>query len=248
MRWAGYRRVRRQVCRRVKKRLRVLNLPGVADYRSFLLAHPEEWQTLDGLCRISISRFYRNQGVFQHVEQALMPMLERRMLARGATGLRIWSIGCASGEEPYTLALLCAFRRQSGSYRTEIVATDADARLLERARRGCYPRSSLREIPTAWYTAFEEKDHGFCIKPEYRAMVEFQKQDIRTKTAGGVFDLILCRNLAFTYFALGLQSGIAKRLAQALVAGGYLLLGTHETLPETVSVLTRERSWLYRRR
>ena len=248
MRWSGYRRVRGQVCKRIRQRLRTLNLPGFADYRTFLLAHPEEWQALDALCRISISRFYRDQGVFQHVEQALIPKLEQRMLARGDPSLRIWSIGCASGEEPYTLALLCAFRRQPVPYRTEIVGTDADTCLLERARCGCYPRSSLREIPAAWYTAFEEKDDGFCIKPEYRAMVEFQEQDIRTKTAEGVFDLILCRNLAFTYFAPELQSAIEKRLAQTLVAGGYLLLGTHETLPEPLSVLAEESAWLYRRR
>ncbi len=112
MRWPGFRRVRGQVCKRLRRRMAELGLRDLADYRALLETHPEEWTRLDGLCRISISRFYRDQGVWRTLEREILPRLADRARARGETRLRIWSAGCASGEEPYTLALLFAFSHE----------------------------------------------------------------------------------------------------------------------------------------
>jgi chemotaxis protein methyltransferase CheR len=168
--------------------------------------------------------------------------------AHGDTRLRIWSAGCASGEEPYTLALVLALGRTRADCESEIVATDADPCLLRRAGRACYPESSLRELPTPWRTAFRQVGDELCLHPRYRESVRFLEQDIRRSQPDGRFDLILCRNLVFTYFQLSRQSGIAARLAEKLVPGGLLLLGSHESLPEPVPGLEREQAWLYRRR
>jgi chemotaxis protein methyltransferase CheR len=147
MRWAGFRRVRGQVCKRLRRRMADLGLRDPADYRALLKTHPEEWTRLDGLCRISISRFYRDQGVWRTLERELLPNPIDRARARGETRLRIWSAGCASGEEPYTLALLLALGEALRGCWPEILATDADPHLLERARRACYPETSLRDVP-----------------------------------------------------------------------------------------------------
>ncbi len=127
----------------------------------------------------------------------------------------------------------------------EILATDADPRLLTRARRACYPSSSLRELPATWRAAFEPWGEELCMKSAYRAPVRFLEQDIRRDVPDGRFDLILCRNLAFTYFEEQLQAVIARHLAGVLVPGGLLLLGSHESLPGVVPELVQERPSFY---
>jgi chemotaxis protein methyltransferase CheR len=249
MRWLGFRRVRRQVCKRLGRRMAELGLTELTEYRALLETHPQEWTRLDALCKISISRFYRDQGVWRTLEREILPHLTERARVRGETRLQIWSAGCASGEEPYTLALLFAFNHERLSEcAPEILATDTDLHLLERARRACYPASSLRRVPHSWRAAFERSDDGHCLPAEYRTPVRFLEQDIRREYPEGRFDLILCRNLVFTYFETSLQAEIAKRLAERLVADGMLLLGIHESLPEPVPMLVQERPWLYRKR
>ena len=249
LRWQGFRRVRRQVCKRLQRRINELQLDDVAQYRSLLAAGiaEAEWARLDAMCRISLSRFYRDQGVFQRLERELLPRLEDQALARGERRLQVWSVGCASGEEPYTLALMCAFTPALSRCEPDIIATDADPQLLARARHGCYPPSSLRGLPTAWRTAFEARDDEWCLQSKYREGVSFTEQDIREGSADGPFDLILCRNLVFTYFTPALQIDIGRRLARALVPGGFLLLGGHESLPEALPMLQAACPWLYRR-
>ena len=247
LRWDGFRRVRGQVCKRLRRRMAELGLKELADYRARLERDSGEWRILDGMCRISISRFYRDQGVWRHLAQEVLPRLAAQTQAGGESRLRIWSVGCASGEEPYTLALMFAFGETPQHCLPEILATDADPQLLARAQRACYPGSSLRELPSTWRAAFETSDNGFCLRPFYRKPVQFQVQDIRQDLPHGRFDLIICRNLVFTYFQAPLQAAIAEHLTELLVPGGYLLLGSHESLPEALPGLVLERPWLYRR-
>jgi chemotaxis protein methyltransferase CheR len=230
MRWAGYRKVRRQVCKRIDRRLHALGLPGIESYAGYLEAHPEEWKRLDAFCRISISRFCRDRGSFDLLEQEILPRL-----AEDVSGaLRCWSVGCASGEEPYSLRLVWAFCLQSRfpSVALKILATDADTGLLERARRACYPPSSLRELSRDWIErAFERSDGFYRLRSELRAGVELRCQDVRSELPEQSFHLVLCRNLVFTYFDEPLQRRCLASLAARLEPGGVLLVGAHESLP-----------------
>jgi chemotaxis protein methyltransferase CheR len=229
MRWSGFRRMRGQVCKRLRRRMAELGLAELTAYRALLETYPEEWIRLDGLRRISISRFYRDHGVWRTLEGEILPHLAERARVRGETRLRIWSAGCASGEEPYTQALLFAFSHGGlTECIPEILATDSDPHLLERARRACYPATSLRDVPDSWRAAFEPFGEEHCLRADYRRPVRFLEQDICHAFPEGLFDLILCRNLVFTYFETSLQAEIAKRLAARLTPGGYLLLGIHE--------------------
>lgn len=235
LRWPGYRKVRRQVCKRIARRLAELNLPDLAGYRDWLDTHPDEWPILDRLCWISISRFYRDRAVFQFLEQAVLPDLAGQALARGEQELRCWSAGCASGEEPYTLAILWHLRLapRFPALCLRVLATDADARAIERARQGCYPAKSLKDLPEEWNrAAFARSAEGFCLKPEYRDRVAFQPEDIRTTMPAGPFHLILCRNLAFTYFDEAAQRTALREIAERLAPGGALLIGKSEHLPD----------------
>lgn len=234
LRWAGFRKVRRQVYKRISRRLQELRLPSVAAYREYLDNHPHEWATLDKLCWISISRFYRDKGVFQELEREILPQLAELALDGREDTLRCWSAGCSGGEEPYTLAIVWQDRlaMRFPALDIRIVATDIDTQAIQRAERGCYRASSLKELPPEWRDrAFVPIGADLCIKDEYRRAVTFAVQDIRERAPERVFQLIFCRNLVFTYFDDELQRETMQRLAQSLCPGGALIIGSLESLP-----------------
>jgi chemotaxis protein methyltransferase CheR len=235
LRWAGFRRVRGQVCKRVRRRAQALGLPGLDAYRAHLTAEPDEWAVLERLARVTISRFCRDRAVFAALGEAVLPSLAAAARAEGRGAVRAWSAGCASGEEPYTVALVWRFRvapRAPGPG-LEIVGTDVDPALLERARAAEYAASSLREVPEAWRReAFAEDAGRFVLAAEHRRAVGFALHDVRAPPPPGPFDLVLCRNLAFTYLDAPGQRAVLDHLAGALRPGGALAVGLHEALPE----------------
>ena len=234
MRWQGFRKVRAQVCKRVARRMRQLDIENVADYRAYLTTHPQEWAWLDTLSHITISRFYRDQAVFAFLESDVLPALARRAADRPQGLLRAWSVGCACGEESYTLALMWKIRCQPRhpDVHLQIVASDADSKTIERARSACYPYSSIKHLPVTWHhEAFDQRCSLFCLKPEYRGAVRFMRQDVRTAQPDGMFDLVLCRNLVFTYFNQAQQRNILARIRRVIRPGGILVIGIHEDLP-----------------
>ncbi len=231
LRWAGYRKVRGTVCKRVRRRLRALGLDGLDAYRARLADDPDEWARLDALCRIPISRFYRDKATFDALGDRVLPDL-----ARAVTGgaVRCWSAGCASGEEAYTVALVWAFRCRTAfpDVTLSVLGTDADDVMLTRAEAGFYEHGSLRDLPAHWREqAFAPDGTRFRLRNEHRTHVSFERQDIRQAMPDGPFDLILCRNLAFTYFAAPVQTTVLDGLCERLTPGGALVIGGHERLP-----------------
>ena len=240
-RWPGFRKVRRQVHKRIDRRLGQLGLAGAQAYREYLESHPGEWQVLDSCCRISISRFYRDRGVFDHLDGEILPELARTAIRRGESEIRCWSAGCASGEEAYTLAILASAGRfaRFGGLRLRILATDVDEHLLQRARRGRYPASSLKDAPREWFAGpLLGSGQEYVVRAEIRAEVEFEKQDIRRRLPDGPFDLVLCRNLVFTYFDEPFQQQILRRIVDRIRPGGVLVTGKQESLPGVVEGLS----------
>lgn len=253
LRWQGFRKVRKRVYKRMVRRIQELGLSGLSAYRVHLDTRADEWAVLDGLCRIPISRFYRDRGVFQCLEEEVLPELGALAVHRGQTELGCWSIGCAAGEEPYTLAIV--WRLGPGlrlpDLPLRILATDVDPENLARARRGCYARSSLKDLPPAYLEqAFVPTAQEWCVGRVYREGVTFVEQDVRQAAPPGPFDLILCRNVAFTYFDEARQRNALRTIVERLVSGGALVVGRGETLPDGVPGLEvwSARSFIYRRR
>lgn len=233
-RWAGFRRVRRQVCKRLKRRIGELGLDDLPAYESFLEAHPDEWRTLDAMCRITVTRFHRDPRVWHALRSEVLPRLEREARARGERELRCWSAGCGSGEEPYTLNIVWRLgpARQERGLPLRITATDADERLIERAQRGVYKGTNLRTCPPDWVgIAFTSTPEGYAIREPFKEGVEFAVQDVRFGPPDGPFHLVLCRNLVFTYFDDDLQREVLEILEAGTVSSGCLVVGTHEALP-----------------
>jgi chemotaxis protein methyltransferase CheR len=234
LRWPGFRKVRRSIYRRLNRRLQTLQLVSLDAYRSYLEQHPHEWAELEALCRIPISRFYRDRGVFEFVEKEVLPHLANLVLAQGGNELRCWSAGCAGGEEPYTLAIIWKqrFASRFGTIHLRVIATDVDPVAIQRAERGQYQRSSLKELPAQWRTeAFAVCGEELRLKDEYRAAVDFAIQDIRHTLPQETFHLILCRNLVFTYFDETSQEKMLRNLTRKIMPGGALIIGKLETLP-----------------
>jgi chemotaxis protein methyltransferase CheR len=225
LRWKGFRKVRRQVCRRVRRRLDALGLADLDTYRAHIEAHPGEWAVLDGLTAITISRFARDRGVFEALAREVLPAL-----AADRDRLRAWSAGCASGEEPYTLALLAAERL--AGVQLDILATDVDANVLRRAEDAAYGWGSVKELPEEWRArGFVRRDGLYVLRPEYRQAVTLRRHDVREPPPEGPYDLVLCRNLAFTYHAREGQRMVLAHVAHAMRPGGALVIGAHESLP-----------------
>jgi len=241
LRWGGYRKVRQQVCKRLSRRIGELGLSGLPAYNNFLENHAEEWPILGSLCGITISRFYRDRSVFDMLRSTILPLLAERISGGGENELRCWSAGCCSGEEAYTLQILwkmSVIPHLNTNLPLRIIATDTDPAVLERARRGCYLESSLRDLPKEWREpVFSSSGTCYTVREPFRSDIEFARQDIREQYPDGPFHLILCRNLVFTYFEESLQREVLERITERLVPGGILVIGLHETIPKGVAAV-----------
>lgn len=237
MRWRGFRKVRRQVRKRLTRRMAELGIGALDSYRSRLEQHPEEWEILDRLCRITISRFYRDRGIFDRLRSTVLPELAEMVVRAGERELKVWSAGCASGEEPYTLTLIhhLELGARYPELRMRVTATDANPQVLERARRAIYAPASLKGLPTVWIDrAFKQQEAGLALSQELRAAVTFLQQDIRRQLPDwqSRFHLVLCRNLVLTYFDEEEQRRVMARVARCMARGGILVVGSHERVPE----------------
>jgi chemotaxis protein methyltransferase CheR len=247
--WPGFRRVRHQVCKRVRRRIDALGLNGFASYRARLETDPREWQVFDRCCHITMSRFFRDRGVFDCLRTSVLPTIAERARSEGRQA-RCWSAGCASGEEPYSVRILWNIEAATPGRNIElaIVATDVDESLLERARDGCYGRTSLREVrPELVPQAFAQTGSLFCIRQQYREGVMFLKQDLRSEAPPGPFDIVLCRNLALTYFAPVLRQKTLAMIAERLVTDGFLVVGAHEQVRNPRFVAAPGRPHIFRK-
>lgn len=230
---SGFRRVRGQICKRIRRRLHELGLHDLAGYRRYLQGTPDEWETLDSLCHITISRFCRDRRVFDWLRRRGLPELAAQSVMDGRNRLTCWCAGCAGGEEPYTLRIiwnLCLASRFKGM-RFEIVASDVDPVMLARARNAVYSVGSLRELPADLKDrAFVPEDQKFRLRDSFRSGTRFLQQDIRCEMPDGPFDLLLCRNLVFTYFAEPVQRKLLSRMSGRVRGGGFLIVGRDEKI------------------
>lgn len=238
MQWRGFRKVRGQVCKRLQRRIRQLEIEDLEGYRCYLQQHPEEWRCLDSMTRITISRFWRDRMVFRFLAGEVLPALAQQAQAQDCDSLKVWSAGAGGGEEPYTVALVWHLQLQTRfpGLRLEIVATDSDPNMLKRAENACYHYSSLKDLPAVWRDeAFILRDRSYCLKSAYRQGTVFMTEDIRETMPSDVFDLVLCRNLVFTYYDEALQRELLEGIKWKLKTRGSLVIGIHEHLPVNVT-------------
>jgi chemotaxis protein methyltransferase CheR len=219
----------RCIRRRIAKRLRLAGAEDIPGYVRRLQTDDDELDALLATLSIHVSRFFRNPDTFQILERDILPDLCRRAQAAGRRQLRLWSVGCASGEEAYSLALLVDELNPAG-LSTEILGTDVSAPVLNAAREGLYDQTRLTEVPPAVLQKYFRQEAGqYRLIERVRGMVRFERHNIMTAKRFPSADLILCRNVLI-YFSRAEQDRILSNFSEALSAEGVLVLGRSEVL------------------
>ncbi len=233
--WTGFRKVRGTVRKRLARRIRALKLPDLAAYRDRLASDPAEWSRLEAMCRIPISRFYRDKAVYDALADEVLPACAQAARSRKVPTVRVLSAGCASGEEPYTISLIWALRLAEAfpDVALQITALDVDDTMISRAGAACYAAGSLKDLPRDLReNGFEVVDGLYRLCDRFRRSVTLAQADIRQGLPDGPFDVILCRNTAFTYFDAAARQAVFADIDGKLCADGYVVIGSHESLPD----------------
>ncbi len=219
--------------RRIAVRMRAVGALSYADYVRVLDETPGEVERLMDALTINVTKFYRNPETWNLLAEKVLPELWAR--TRGER-LKVWSAGCASGEEPYTLAMLFAEEaaRRGEPHRLERVsidATDIDRVCLDRARLARYPSTAFSETPAALVTTYcRAEGTELRVIDRIRERVRVSRLDLTQEAPPAPpYDVIVCRNVVI-YFDRPTQERLFEAFERALVPGGFLVLGKVETL------------------
>ena len=218
--------------RRIAIRIRKSGCSSAAEYGEFLSRDEKELDNLIRVLTVHVSQFFRNPSMFLKLKEEVIPYLFRREHRDREERPVIWSVGCAGGEEPYSVAMLLEeyLAGHPSSMGADILATDIDAEILDTAHKGVYCAERLREVPVEvrnrWFTPENGK---FTLAQEIRDMVTFRRSDLYETAAYPECSLILCRNVLI-YLDRKHQEKILNGFADALGSGGILVLGKAETL------------------
>lgn len=218
--------------RRIAIRIRATRCATAEEYGELLRHNIDEMDLLLKVLTIHVSQFFRNPPTFEKLRTEIIPYLLKVRGSAERDRLTFWSVGCASGEEPYSLALILkdSFPAEVARDRVSILATDVDTTILNVARLGIYGDERLPEAPEAIKQRWFSREGGkYHLLPEIKAMVEFKKSDLSCRDSFPESDLILCRNVLI-YFERRQQEKILNGFADVLRKGGILVLGKSETL------------------
>ena len=232
--FSGYKQP--SLIRRVASRMRAAGAEDCVKYLAYLDEHPVEYTALFDSILINVTGFFRDDAAWGYVRDALLPKLLASKPAEEP--VRVWSAGCASGEEVYTLAMLFAEAVGPGAFcrRVTLYATDVDEAALTQARQGAYNDEDLESVPAAFRTRyFETTGSRHVFRPDLRSGIVFGRQDVLRDAPISCVDLLVCRN-TLMYFDTEAQGRIVARFRMALVEAGYLFLGKAELIPAHTDV------------
>src|SRR6266700_1605776 len=219
------------ILRRIGRRMTITHNRTMSDYLEYLKTHPEEVGELVKAFLINVTQFFRDAEAFTYLRREILPDFIVKGRARDRV-LRFWAAGCATGEEPYSLAMLITemLGEELSDWSVKIFATDLDEAAISFARRGVYTENLLKGLPAEYSSRFfEHTEHGYRIAKALRQMVIFGQQDLSRSAPFPRIDLVLCRNVLI-YFTPELQDYVLNQFAFSLSPGGYLFLGKAETV------------------
>ena len=217
--------------RRIAVRMRARGVHRYADYAVVLDGDAAEYEKLLDALTINVTKLWRNPETWNAIERVVAPAL----LTRTDRPLRVWSAGCASGEEPYSIAM--AFLNAAATMgdpararRVQVVGTDIDARSLDAARTATYDEAAFVDMPAGMRDRWFEPGSPARVAAAVRALVTVERRDLLEQAPPpGPWHLIVCRNVII-YFDRASQERLFHQFHDALVPGGFLVLGKVETL------------------
>src|SRR5947207_1209042 len=215
--------------RRFRRRMFPLNLGSYSDYGDYVRKNPQETNELLNTILINVTGFFRDPPAWEILRHEILPPLLKPL--QPGHSFRVWSAGCASGEEPFSAAILLAeyFGPRLQEYDIKIYGTDIDEDALNTARRGEYSMEKLRRVRPEWQKKyFQSKGDVVRINREIRRLVIFGRSNLGSDAPISHVDLLICRSLLI-YFDVELQKKTLNRLHYALDPGGILFLGKSES-------------------
>ncbi len=238
--------------RRLERRMALQKISRLDDYLKFLLNHPEELSVLYHDILINVTSFFRDNEPFEALKTIVFPRIVQRQRGQHKPSIRIWVPGCSTGEEPFSIAmcLLEYLGDEAQDYTIQIFATDIDDDAIQRARRSIYPQNIASDVsPERLRRFFVHVQDNYQVCRTVRDLVVFSTQNVTKDPPFSRLDLISCRNLLI-YLQAVLQKKVMRILHYALNPDGFLLLGTSESVGDSVDMFTLEdrKNKIYSRR
>ncbi len=221
--------------RRLRERLRALGVEDFAEYYRYLQYHPKAERELEAAAEVLTTNetyFFREAYQLRAFTDEILPAVRARSLARGSKRLDVWSAGCSSGEEVFTIAMLVDASGLFDGWDVRVFGNDISRRVLSKARGATYGSASFRAMIPEYAKYFIETDEGRQVHPRIRAMCHFGHLNLmnqRRAAIVGRVDVTFCRNVLI-YFDDASRRKVLETIYQRLNRGGYLLLGHSESL------------------
>ncbi|NNM54068.1 MAG: protein-glutamate O-methyltransferase CheR [Spirochaetales bacterium] len=215
---------------RLRERVRLAKLDNASAYFELLQKSPDEMKSFLDAVTTNLTRFFRNQPQFDAFEKAILPDLMQYKRKKGLEHkIRVWSAGCSTGEEPYSLAMVLKDKLPP-DFSFEIVASDLSLKSLMTAQQGFYPESKLQGIPAPYLTRFFSKSvDGYQIKDELKARIKFDYHNLKFDSGQRNLDVVFCRNVLI-YFDEAAQKNVVERFWQSMTNHSYFFIGHSESL------------------
>ncbi len=221
--------------RRIGRRLRARGVDTYAGYEHVLSQDPAEYDRLFNDLTINVTSFFRDVAAFEALEKVVLPSVISRNAGTGKA-IRIWNAGCATGEEPYSIAIILMefLGRDMALWDITVMATDIDGRALKQAEDGIFNSGAVKGIQTPWLEKyFLQEKSGFRVQPVLRKSVIFERHDLTGDPPYRNLDLTVCRNVLI-YFESPLQTRVFTAFHEGMKDGAFLLLGKSE-MPATTT-------------
>ncbi|MDD2703129.1 MAG: protein-glutamate O-methyltransferase CheR [Candidatus Omnitrophica bacterium] len=227
---ASYRRT--FVVRRLSGRMENVSAETGGAYLNILRDDPEEFGRFLETLSINVTGFFRDPGVFEFLQKAVLPEFIRKKKAAGRRIMRIWSAGCASGEEPYSIAIMArGITGDDPGFEVAVHATDIDTAALKRAQEAVYPGSSLgnagKKVLEKYFTPVYNGE--YLLKDEIKKSVHFKRQNLISDPVLKHMDMVFCRNMMI-YLSTEEKDSLIGKFNESLNTGGYLVVGKVESV------------------
>ncbi|WP_289019492.1 CheR family methyltransferase [Desulfobacter postgatei] len=229
--WKGYRKVRKGVKKRIRRHMQELNCRSARDYISIIAADKDQKSITESCLLVTISRFFRDRRMWEYLETTILPEFIKNVCDQ----IQVWSAGCACGEEAYSLSILWhKLTAYNNDTRLNILATDVNPVCIQRAQKGWFEKSSLKEMDPATIATYFKKIPGkaqyevhSCTKPA----ISWQFHNLFTPMTKGPFHIIMLRNNLLTYHQGTKKEYAFQMILDRLIPGGYIMIGSNEKLP-----------------
>jgi chemotaxis protein methyltransferase CheR len=213
---------------RLRERLKASKLENIGEYHALILSDGEEMKVLLDSVTTNLTRFFRNTAHFQTFEYFVIPDLIKTKRGPG-NPVRIWSAGCSTGEEPYSLAMVLSELLPS-DLKFEIVASDISLKSLMIGKEGYYPENRISGVPEKYLNRyFEKKGSGYQVTDQIKSKVTFDYHNLKNDSGLRGLDVVFCRNVLI-YFDEVAQTAVVNRFWQTMGKHSYLFIGHSESL------------------